>query len=148
MWIFQAIRNRIDFLSSHKRYNSVWHISVRELLVTCFSWCLKGVEWELGKIWVSRNIRILQPRHPNPFLTHLEQVFKPFSEPFILFQIQIVCRRQFQMWWQWQKAPRMDRKHCGKRRNCSLRAISPFPTVFSKDLYCKHAKTRACLGKG
>ena len=25
--------------------------------------------------------------------------------------------------------------------------ISPFPTVFSKDLYCKHIKTRACLGK-
>ena len=22
-------------------------------------------------------------------------------------------------------------KHCGKRRNCLLRAISPFPTVFS-----------------
>ena len=36
----------------------------------------------------------------------------------------------------------------GKRRNCSLRAISPFPTVFSKDLYCRHVKTRACLGKG
>ena len=35
-----------------------------------------------------------------------------------------------------------------KRRNCSLRAISPFPTVFSKDLFCKHVKTRACLGKG
>ena len=35
-----------------------------------------------------------------------------------------------------------------KRRNCSLRAISPFPTVFSKDLYCRHVKTRACLGKG
>ena len=40
------------------------------------------------------------------------------------------------------------RKHCGKRRNCSLRAISPFPTGFSKDLYCRHVKTRACLGKG
>ena len=40
------------------------------------------------------------------------------------------------------------RKHCGKRRNCSLRAISPFPTVFSKDLYCRLVKTRACLGKG
>ena len=26
----------------------------------------------------------------------------------------------------------MGRKHCGKRRNCSLRAIPPFPTVFSK----------------
>ena len=27
-------------------------------------------------------------------------------------------------------------------------AISPFPTVFSKDLYCRHIKSRACLGKG
>ena len=27
-------------------------------------------------------------------------------------------------------------KYCGKRRNCSLRAISPIPTVFSKDFYC------------
>ena len=26
------------------------------------------------------------------------------------------------------------RKHCGKRRNCLLRAISPFPTVFSTHL--------------
>ena len=34
----------------------------------------------------------------------------------------------------------MGRKHRGKRRNCSLRAISPFPTVFSKDLYCRHKK--------
>ena len=42
----------------------------------------------------------------------------------------------------------MDTKHCGKRRNCSLRAISPFPAVFSKDLYCRHVKTKACLGKG
>ena len=42
----------------------------------------------------------------------------------------------------------MGRKHCGKRRNCSLRAVSPFPTVFSKDLYCRHVKTRAGLGKG
>ena len=29
----------------------------------------------------------------------------------------------------------MGRKHCRKRRNCSLRAISPFPTVFSKGLF-------------
>ena len=26
--------------------------------------------------------------------------------------------------------------------------ISPFPTVFSKGLHCRHVKTRACLGKG
>ena len=41
----------------------------------------------------------------------------------------------------------MDKKHGWKRRNCSYRAISLFPTVFSKDLYSKHVKTRACLGK-
>ena len=43
---------------------------------------------------------------------------------------------------------RKGRKHCEKRRNCSLRAISPFLSVFSKDLYCRHVKTRAILGKG
>ena len=26
----------------------------------------------------------------------------------------------------------LSRKHCGKRRNCSLRGMSSFPTVFSK----------------
>ena len=31
-------------------------------------------------------------------------------------------------------------KHYGKKENCSLRAISPFPSVFSKDLYCRHVK--------
>ena len=42
----------------------------------------------------------------------------------------------------------MDRKYCGKRRNCLLQAVSHFPTVFSKDLHCRHVKTRDCLGKG
>ena len=28
---------------------------------------------------------------------------------------------------------------------CFLRT---FPKVFTKDLYCRHIKTRACLGKG
>ena len=32
---------------------------------------------------------------------------------------------------------RKGRIHGGKRMNCSLQAISPFPTVFSKDLYYK-----------
>ena len=34
----------------------------------------------------------------------------------------------------------MGRKHCGKRRNCSLRAISPFPTAFSKGLFPRGVK--------
>ena len=46
------------------------------------------------------------------------------------------------------KLLQIGRKHCWKRRNCSLWAISPFPTVFSKDSYCRQVKTRACLGKG
>ena len=40
------------------------------------------------------------------------------------------------------------RNHCGKRRNCSSRAISPFPIVVSKDFYDRHVKTRACIGNG
>ena len=67
---------------------------------------------------------------------------------FRLIQIERVCRRQFQFCLKCQKALLTGRKHCGKRRNCSLRAISPFPIVFSKVLYCRHVKTRACLGKG
>ena len=30
----------------------------------------------------------------------------------------------------------LSKKHCGKRRNCSLQAISPFPTMFSKAVCC------------
>ena len=35
-----------------------------------------------------------------------------------------------------------------KRKNCLLQAISPSPTLFSKDLFGGHIKTRACLEKG
>ena len=41
----------------------------------------------------------------------------------------------------------MDRKHVEKQK-LLVRVISPFPTVFSKDLYCRQVKTRACFGKG
>ena len=30
-----------------------------------------------------------------------------------------------------------SRKQCWKMRNCLLLPISPFPKVFSKDLYCR-----------
>ena len=42
----------------------------------------------------------------------------------------------------------MGRKHCGKRRNCLLRAISPFPTVFSKGLIPRGIKRCHCVGMG
>ena len=34
-----------------------------------------------------------------------------------------------------------------KKKNCSLRTISPFPAVFSKELHHRLVKTWACLGK-
>ena len=39
-------------------------------------------------------------------------------------------------------------KNCGKKRNCSLRAISPFPTVFSKGLFPRGVKRCHCVGMG
>ena len=39
------------------------------------------------------------------------------------------------------------RKHCGKRRNCWLRAISPFPTVLYKDLHRRHVKPGLVCGR-
>ena len=59
---------------------------------------------------------------------------------FRLFQTEGICSRQFQICCEWQKVLQMSRKHCGKWRNCSLRAISPFPTMCFQDLYCRHIK--------
>ena len=39
-----------------------------------------------------------------------------------------------------ESSPR-GRKHCEKRRHCSLRAISPFLTVFLQYLYCRQVKS-------
>ena len=63
------------------------------------------------------------------------------------FRIERLCRRPFQIWRKWQKVIQTGRKHCGKGRNCSLRAISPFPTVFSKGLFPR-VKRCHCVGMG
>ena len=36
----------------------------------------------------------------------------------------------------------------GKGRNCSLRAIAPFPTMFSKGLFPRGVKRCHCVGMG
>ena len=66
---------------------------------------------------------------------------------FRLFKTERVCWWHFQIWWKQQKVFQIGRKHRWKRKNCLLQAISPFSTVFSKDLYCKYMKTRAYLRK-
>ena len=67
---------------------------------------------------------------------------------FRLFQTERVCRQQFQFWRKWQKSIQTPRKHCGKRRHCSLPAISPFPMVFSKGLFPMDVKRCHCVGMG
>ena len=43
------------------------------------------------------------------------------------------CRWQLKILWKWQQILQKGRKHFGKRRNCLIWAISPFPTMFLKD---------------
>ena len=43
--------------------------------------------------------------------------------------------------------PKREENTVGKGEIASYKQIFPFP-VFSKDLYCRQVKTRACLGKG
>ena len=72
------------------------------------------------------------------FLTHYQ------TTNFRLFQTKGACRRQFQIWRQWQKVIQTGRKRCGKRRNCLLWAISPFPSVFERLVSQKLQKVSMC----
>ena len=47
----------------------------------------------------------------------------------------------------WWKVLQKSRKHCGKRRNCSLRAISPFPHSVFKRHVLQTRKPRGLFGK-
>ena len=67
---------------------------------------------------------------------------------FRLFQTEGVCRRQFQIGRKWQKVIQTGRKLSGKRRNCSLQAVSPFPKVCSKGLFPRGVKRCHCVGMG
>ena len=75
-------------------------------------------------------------------LTHYQ------TTDFRLFQTERVCRQQFQIPRKWKKVIQMGRKHCGKRKNCLLQAMSPFPKVFSKGLFPRGVKRCHCVGMG
>ena len=114
--------------------------------LTCRTTLLQAIIW-----YRARAREIQYPiKTRTPFLSFVTSGTIPLltlsqTTKFWLFQTERVCRRQFQIWWKWQKILKIDWKHCGKRRNCSWLAISPFPTVFSKDLFCKHVKTGLVL---
>ena len=70
---------------------------------------------------------------------------------FVLVQIESICRRNINVTYKWKFFIGLVENIVGKGENAGyqqLRAISSFPTVFSKDLYSRHVKNRACLGKG
>ena len=57
--------------------------------------------------------------------------------------------RKLQIWWKCQNVlKKATTLTLPGKWNCSQQAISPFHLVFSKDVYCKHVKTLACLGNG
>ena len=67
---------------------------------------------------------------------------------FLPFQSKEFADDNFEFAGNGRKFSKKRRKHCGKRRNCSLRSISPFPTVFSKKLVLQTRKNQGFFGKG
>ena len=47
-----------------------------------------------------------------------------------------------------ESSPNRVENTVGKGENTRYEQFLRFPTVFSKDLYCRHVKTRAYVGKG
>ena len=111
--------------------------------------------WEKKKLLVRSNFSFSHSVFKRPLLqTHKNQglfgkrLTHYQTTNFRLFQTERVCRQQFQIWRKWHKVIQTGRKHCGKRRNFSLRAISPFPTVFSKGLFPRGVKRCHFVGMG
>ena len=66
---------------------------------------------------------------------------------FRLNQIERVCRRQLNIDENGIKLFKQVENTVGKGEIARNEQFLLFP-VFSKDMYCRHVKTRACLGKG
>ena len=61
----------------------------------------------------------------------------PFSKQQILDSSNFKDFADDNLKWKLKKVLQTGRTHSWKRKNCLLRAISPFPAVFSKDLNCR-----------
>ena len=117
------------------RFVQSWHCMVKGESITMYWAC------DIENFYILWSSKILHADR-QILLTHCQ------TTNFRLFQTKRVCRWQFQIWRKWQKVIQTGRKHCGKRRNCSLRAISPFPTLFSKGLFPRGIKRYHCVGMG
>ena len=80
------------------------------------------------KMFVTYKIVIQNVKHL--WICNLNCLILPnykFSKTY--FQTKRVCRQQFQNWWKRKKVLQTGGKHRGKRKNCLIWAISPFPSV-------------------
>ena len=73
-------------------------------------------------------------------LPHMPILGSSNSAPSKDMMSKLLTNRDTIFWW--------SRKHCGKRRNCLLRAISSFPTMFSKAVCCWWVKVSIYGVKG
>ena len=71
------------------------------------------------------------------FLASARFLYQPITrrQNFRLVQIKTNCRRHLKVHLKWKISIMWVRKHCEKRRNCLLQAISPFLTMFSIVIY-------------
>ena len=67
---------------------------------------------------------------------------KPITrrQNFRLVQIETNCRRHFKVHLKRKISTTYSVKHCEKKRNCLLQAISPFLTMFSTSIYLSASK--------
>ena len=125
----------------YSKGKAIYHIlllkkyKVSKFRLSSVCWALWGFDREFLMTPVFK-------RTSSSHLTHYQ------TTNFRLFQTGRVCRRQFQIWRKWQKVIQMGRKHCGKRRNCSSRAISPFPHSVFKRLVSQGRQKVSLCGNG
>ena len=125
--MFSTLSKKKILIHAAFSLSSAWSFNFKQTKIWSFSIELNGIHVLLSIFLV---------------LTHYQMI------NFRLFQTERVCRRQFQIWQKWQKVIQMGRKHCGKRRNCLLRAISPFLTVFSKGFVSQGRQKVSLCGNG
>ena len=63
------------------------------------------------------------------------------------FQIERVCRRQFKIWWKWQKLQE-GWKHCGKKEKLLVTSNFSFSHSVFKRLVLQTCKNQGLFGKG
>ena len=108
-WIFASFKDK-------KQYKLLrWHVKNAAKLISKFSFCLMY-------IYSIRSIDI------NIFPINL--CFLPLLEWTVKRQKLSSINPSLHRYTFWRINNSQLLKHCGKRRNCSLRAISPFPTMF------------------